>query len=441
MPERKLDAYNLGDFGVNVDADDVHTLPQEFRELQNWQVDHQGSRGAIRRRDGMTQLTTGLNGAVAGALALPLPDNSALVRTFLAPINDLNASSNTFRRSTNGTVWANITTGLKAQQQESLGSGAGFGYTFQASMLKWDTLNNRIYYPGEAYSGVGNPTLNVFDGTNGFVLAAIPPNPTTPAQTPIGLLQVLTYSSTQVIFSTYDGAYGLGGGRVFIGNISTGELTQLGPETLLDAPAMGLLVYGNRIWIGTCNITGANASKVYSIRPGDAAWRLEHTTAANNGYCCGLVEFKGNIFAGWGSDAAGNGVIKKRTPDGVWSTTHTSDGTGAGNYCGPFVVSRDKTTLYAYRNSVSGGAAPKCRIMKSTDGSAWTLDYTALDAQSTTGVPILDPNGGSDVYWILKAADGQAANPIILRNVAGVYTTVDAPGTAILRGPMCWLKL
>ena len=388
----------------------------------------------------MTALnSSALAGDVTGVIALPLTNQAALTRKFFTPFNDNHATANTWRTSTDGTTWTTVTTGQKPGQDEDWGAT---GTTLPVHGVKWATLQNKIYFPGHAYKDVAgtNPTVNVFDGTTSAILCSIPPNPNTPTTTPIAIFSIVPYSSTQLLVSTYDSTTGNGRSRVMLLDIQTGSLTQLGAETDITSMIVQPFVIGGRVWIGTHNNGGAAASTVRWTRPGDPTWVTDHTTAAGLGYCTGMTSFLGNIYAAWGADVSTSAVIKQRTSDGVWSTVHTSDGTGAGNYCGPLITSKDGLTVYAYRWSVSGGVAPIGRILKSTNGTTWTQDYDAggTSGESQSGQPILDPDDSGLIWWVLTDVTGTGTGSL-LRNNAGTYTNVDE--TTTQRGPICWLKV
>lgn len=441
MAGPKIDVYNIGRLGVNVDSDDLHVLDGEFRKAQNWQVEPSGASG-IRRRDGMGPLTAAMAGAGAGIVGVPLPDTSALTRTFYLPYNDAAASAINWRKSSDsGVTWSNIQLGTKPQQSADLGTVGG---VFAAGLMRWATLNNKVYFAGRAgrLVGVGsNPTVNVFDGLSAYVLATIPPNPNSAGGFPYGVLSIVPYSANQLIFTTSDDTTAPGGAaRVFLLNINTGALQQLGPQTNLNGMLWFPFVYAGKIWIGTSNTSGGSASKVYWIRPGDTTWTLDFTSAVTEGYIYGMAAFKGDLYAGFGVDVGSSGKIKKRTTNGVWSNVHTSDGTGASNYCGPLITSLDGTAIYAFRWSVSGGAAPVGRILKSTDGAAWAQDYDAgsVAGSSMQGIPILDPNNSGDIYWCMFDPTNISPGRFV-RNRAGVYTVLDTDSH--FRGPISYLYL
>lgn len=442
----KIDIYNLGLLGVNVDASPIHLNDGEVIRAQNWQVDPAGVAGGLRRRDGHVHLNaTPLDGAVTGVVGVALPDRSLLARKFYLPYSDAAASNITWRTSTDTVTWTDITTGSKPQQRGDLGATIGVNL-FSSGALRWATLNNKIYYPAHDYVGLSTyPTIHVFDGTNDYVLTYILPSPFSPTTVPIGILSIVPYSANALIVSTYDATGGVAHGRVLLLNVTNGQLTQIGPQT--DLPlCLCPLVYGGRIWISNYNGSGGSPSIVRWALIDDESWTIDKDmsdatfTDSSHGYTYGMASFKGDLYVGFGADVFGHGCIRKRSTIGTWTEVHTSDGTGGGNYCGPFIVSQDGLTLYAFQWSVSGGASPIGRILKTTDGTVWTQDYSAGDVSGVQhqGQPILDPDGSGDIIWCMFDASGVSTGRVV-RNRAGVYSTRDT--NLNYRGPICYLKV
>jgi len=251
------------------------------------------------------------------------------------------------------------------------------------------------------------------------------------------VLSMIPYSDTQLLVSTYDDTTGNGRGRVLLVDVTTGAFATLGPETDLPGLPLNMVVWQGKIWTGLVNTGGGSATTVRWTRPTDAAWTTDLTTAVSTGYCIDLAIFQGNLYAGFASDVGGGGIIKKRTSDGAWSTVKTSDGTGANNFLGPFVVNADDTKIFAFWSSVSGGASPVTAIYSSTDGTTWAVDYNIESnlgaAWAKTGMPIRDSAG--IIYWPVKSTG--ASDKILKRTAAGVWSIVD---TADLRGPIGIIK-
>ena len=73
-----LKVYGLGDKGVNVSADPLHTEVGDVTHAQNASFSGSGQRGGLAARLGMRQLTTSaLHGAVYALLSVTLADPSA----------------------------------------------------------------------------------------------------------------------------------------------------------------------------------------------------------------------------------------------------------------------------------------------------------------------------------------------------------------------------
>ena len=433
----KINVYDLGSKGVNVVKSAVHLEDGEVTQAQNFTSDPVSSFGGVRKRDGMSKLTTGaLAGAARGIIGLPLPDRSALTRFFYSPYDEHGgASGNFWFRSSDGTTWTALTTAAQPQQLSDLG---GFGTAFGPGALTWCAHRDKIYYPGHDYSS-GLPSIHVFDGTTDFKLVNIPRN-SRDSTDPTGILSIVPYSTTELIVSTYDSNSGTGRGRVMLLDITNGQITVLGPETDLNGGiVLRPIVYQNKIWIGTHNRSGGASSTVRWIRPGDVTWTTDFTSGATKGYIYGFAIFKELLYAGFGSDVGGNGQIQARSAAGTWSVVHTSDGTGASNFCGPLITNRAGDKIYSFRNSVSGGANPINRILESTDGASWTLslDLGNLATHSAPGYPILDDNG--DIYWMFFDPAGSGSGDIY-RNVSGTWSG-SLKTDSHLRGPISKIKV
>lgn len=73
MPAIKL--YNFGQFGVNVDASDLHMQEGQLRRAQNMVNNTLGFGGGIMNRPGLTRFNaSALAGPVLGGIGVPLPD-------------------------------------------------------------------------------------------------------------------------------------------------------------------------------------------------------------------------------------------------------------------------------------------------------------------------------------------------------------------------------
>lgn len=429
----KINVYNLGSKGVNVVKSPVHLDDGELTKAQNVQMDAVGSLGGIRKRDGMARLNSSvMTGSGKGIISLPLPDRSSYVRRFFVPYDYGGGAigSNTFWESTDGTTWTAGTRGVVPQQLADYGASLGNG--LGGGIWRWCVHRNRFYYPANS-----DGALHVYDGDEDtdYRLFKVPDNPRD--GTPITkILSIVPYSSAYLLISTRDST---SRGRVFLFDVANGTLEQLGPETDLPYLPINPLVFQGRVFVGMYHGAGGSGAEVYYCRPGDASWTLDETLSSARGYIYNMVPFLGELYAGVGVDVGSNGVVMKRDKDTAWAAAATSDGTGAGNHYGPMAVSQDGLTIYGFRNSVSGGAAPTNRIMKSTDGASWSQDYDAGSGSGTSncGIPWVDTNG--DMYWVMFSASG-ANNGRIVKQSGGSYTVVKND-SANFAGPIVALSM
>lgn len=435
----KLSVYDMASKGVNVTSDPLHLADGELTKAQNLQAEA----GAVRRRDGMARLNASpMAGSITGLAAMPLPDLSSLTRRFYLPMDD---GTNYFRISSDGTTWANSTAvGAMPQRVSKLGTGA----EFPEMPLRWAVLSNRLFYPGNDYTSSGSsatpPTIHVWDGANDYVFAQIPLSSLyTPASDYHGVLSIVPYSATQLLVTTYDGNIGDAAGRLFLLDVQTGGVTQLAPESVIAGADGGYLVavHVYQSWIYLAAFRGnLRAGHIYRIRQGDVTVTLDKTFAAGEG-AISMATFLGDLYAGtsaaWPSANAINCHLAKRAAStGAWTNAITGDGVGVGNVIGPLIVSRDGLTMYAFWNSVSGGAAPQIRICSTTTGSSFSTAYDisggALGATfSNSGSPLVDANG--DLYW--PVYQGNMTGAVLKRTAAGVWSIVDN-ALALIRGPL-----
>ena len=429
---KPINVYNLGELGVLTDIDDVHMPSGALRSAQNWQIDPAGGLGGIRRRDGMDALnSSAMAGSVTGVIAVPKTDNSGLTRYFYAAID--NAGANFFRKSSDGTTWASSTDGSVPAEDADQGSFGTGAQELYSGAMRWSGFRNKLWYPGSDYTPLTtSPTIHVWDGTTDYKFADVPANPNTGATPPQAVLSIVPYSDTQLLISTYDDAGTLGRGRILLMDSNSGAFSQIGPETDLGGLPLNMCVWQGKIWTGLVNLAGGSASTVRWARPSDPTWTTDLTLPATLGYVIDLVVYRGNLYISTAADVGDSAEIRKRTSDASWSIVHTSDGTGANNFIGPFIVNLDGTTAFAMQSTVSGGAKAAI-ILSTTDGTTWSeaydIDAEVSSAHAKAGMPVMDTNG--DIYWPLKSSG--SSDKIIKRTNAGTFSIVD---TADLRGPI-----
>lgn len=431
----KLNLYQLGAGGVNVDSNDLHVKDDELRACQNWMWDPAGTAGGLRKRDGIAKLnSSAMSGAVKGLIGLPLVDHSGETEYIYAPYDDDGAGSNTWHRSTDGTTWASVTTGNKSQQRNDCGAHLG---TQQGAMIgQICTHNRKIYHPGRA-DGT-NPTINQFDGTTDVVMTTIPPNPNAPSTTPLCITFITPYDDTRLVVGTYDttAVYS----RVFLFNTRTGAMTQVGQETTLPQIAALAIVFQGKIFIILNDDSGGTAATVRWARPEDAAWTVSDTApAAVLGFGTGLCIFKGNLYASYASGTSTQGVIRKfDVTAGTWSTSYSVSGSPTGaNNVGPMIVNADDSEMYAFQ--YNGAGTPNADILASSDGTTFASDHDLGTGAAVTaaGQPFRHPTSGK-IFWTIMGAT-HAQNAQIVENNAGTYTQRDS--SEFLRGPFAWLGI
>ena len=82
-----LTVYSLGDHGVNVSVDPLHTDIGDVTVAQNARFYGSGQRGGLSKRGGLRILATGLDGAVLAMISVDLTDPTGGA---LLTDNDLN---------------------------------------------------------------------------------------------------------------------------------------------------------------------------------------------------------------------------------------------------------------------------------------------------------------------------------------------------------------
>lgn len=435
----------MAERGVNTTLDPIHLEDGDLTAAQNVQPDPAGSYGSVRKRDGQAKLNSSpMAGQVTGLIGLPLPDLTTRVTYFYLSIDDTSVpTTSTWRTSTDGTTWTTGTLAAKPQEVADLGTA----WSAPAWAPKWTTLGSKMYYPGTDYTATGATrtpaTIHVYDGTTDYVLVQVPLDPQITSTEYHGVLSLCPYSASELVVTTYDGNDAAGRGRIFLLDITTGSLVQLGQETAITGGPVAVTVYQGWIYVGTASANGTQG-KVYKVRLGDVTLTLDATNDAGE-QCHAFMTFGGNLYmgtsAGWPD--AGNARyarIRKRTAStAAWTDAYVSDSTAVGNSIGPFVFSSDGLTVFAFLHKVSNGAAPLLSIISSTDGTNWAQAYDVTANVGTTYIysnwPIRAANG--DIYWPLYSA--AMVDRTLKRTSAGVWSIVDSSGVKT-RGPLLQFK-
>ena len=442
----KLNVYNMADMGVNVTKSPLHLEDGELTKAQNWQTDPALADGAVRRRDALAKLnSSALAGSVKGLIALPLPSEFTTTRTFYAPIDD--ATTNTWRRSSDGTTWATITTATLRKCATTSHANVS-GSIYEGSLRgvgAFASLSGKIYFPGDDYNSPEDastdtpPTVYSWDGTTERKLFVVPRNPYADSDS-YAVTSIVPYSATELLVSVFDIHAGNNTrhGRVFLYDTVDGTLEQLGPESDIRGGIFIPFVYQGRAWIAPANFVIGSTQSIQWVRPGDAAWVSDANFEASAVGGVSMAEFLGDLYLGTHSSAAVVSRIRKRTTStAAWTSVFSTDGSGTGQYCGPLIVTADGLTILAYMNNADG-TSPEQRILSSTDGTSWSTDLDIVadlgTAYIVSGTPYRDSDGSS--YWPIRRSDNTGF--IKKRTSAGTWSTVDTIDN--LRGPVMALK-
>lgn len=445
----KLNIYNLGSLGVNVDSSPIHTQDGELSTAQNAIKDPLGSAGGIRKRPGLTKINASAAGSgtsVLGGTNFPQP--FTVTNTFYAGIQATTPGGGTpatkWRTSTNGTTWANATTPTRAQTWDTTtGRGTGNQFIDNKGII---TFRNKMYYAGDDYSvSAGDrPTIHVFDGELDTIAGYAPKNIATggSSQPTISILAMAPYDKNNLLVTT-DGGDNTSGdkrGSAFVFNPTTGSFTQVGPTAAATSSEFnaGLpwctIAYLNRIWVGTERF-GSGSGQVFFIRPNnDTVWTADATPGANYNIHSFAV-YNGELYVGTRTLLGGSGKIFKRSTTGVYSTS-----LDLLNSSGGFTLTTGLTVfgsnLYAIVYNDDSGVATQSRVtIRKFDGTSWSIVWTLSDsvgAGATQHQPCMGLVGPDNaLYFTLGEYDATAttdanSDGLIMRSTNGTsWTMVD----------------
>ena len=381
----KLNLYNLGKLGVNVDKSPVHLDDLELTKSQNAIHDPIGALdGALKNRPGLVKHNSVAGaGSILGGVGVPLLRTST--RTYYmgesSQVGGLGASVGWWR-STDAfaTTATEITSNPGIPRANQIGDFAGgnkstLGGSPGASVF----LNNKFYYAGNYTVTSGPPVIRVWDGTDDYEFCRIPNNPESANTYATGVLSMMAANGTMYL-STIDAGTNNTNyrGRVFELDPTYGSLTLLGTTFPLGYLPYALTWHAGRVWAGTHTATDTDTGRIYYFRPGvDTAWTLDHTTAASNGNVCSLYSFQGKLFAGLMAAAATFATVKQRDSAGAWTIVRTAS-TGTARAANGFLQMWTLSgVLYvSYWNNDTTQIAE----VHSYDGTSWALAATLTGA-------------------------------------------------------------
>lgn len=430
MPS-KLNVYNLGALGVNVDANPLELQDGELSKAQNGVHDVIGSAGGLRKRKGLIKLNSvAAVGSIKGAIGVPISQGTAG-----NPSPAVTAATTTFyagRRITSTTAGWNVSTNAFGA---AVTTGGPDGYDAAATPRVPDYVwghatdalqdrrkafggkpscmyKNRFYYAGNDYTlGVSSPTIRMYDGNRDYLMANVPSRSGTVAQAVFNMVA----ANDQIYIITYDS--GTSGGSTLKSSVyqmdpENGVILLLGtrfPQSGKTRIPWTVGWSAKRIWAKTFSQeSGDLFTYTYSIRPGiDADWTVERSVAdggsLGDASCINMLTYQGQLyFAGSASYAAGVGVVGAnvlvRSTLGVYSVSKVAllneggavplmSDFGDWNHFGGMAVFNGNLYV-AYFNFNIATTNRYSRIYK-YDGSSWTVVYSPA-ANAATSVPFTD---------------------------------------------------
>lgn len=386
----KFNVFNLGDLGVHLTESPVHSPDGSFTSAQNASVsENQGEHG-IRKRLGLSKLTSdALNGSVLALGNMPFPDPFAalaITGTRLYAGIYTEGPTSSYRTTTNGTTWA---TASPAPSGDWESAAFNLRFTQRGGVISGNGL---ITYYKES-SGGGLATFNGTTTTqivSGFTLGSFAPQggPCLHQGLPVIALKDAT------------------SGKLLRRNGSSFETL----TSSIGKPPIGVASILNRVYIGT------DENRIYYWSD-DGGLVLDITISATGGAVSitDIVHENGIVYASCCSKVGGTTAtthkVLKRTADASWTdiTPHAQ-----GDY-GPMAAFGGD--LYVVRQAHDAFAG--CEIRK-YDGSSWTtdLDVTTLSTGATSASAMVVWNGA------LYATVQNSSTRDIIRRSGGTWTRV-----------------
>ena len=441
----KLNLYNLGSAGVNVDKSPIHKEDGELLRAQNCIIDPLGVEGGIRKRPGLLKVNSV---AAAGTIQgiTPVPIAKPTTRTFLFGryTNDTTAGWNT---STDGWTTSPTTGGPDTFDATNAVPRAPTKVwtNYNNSTTNDDifvgrpsiTYRNRFYYAGNDYTvGTSAPTIHMWDGVTDYVLASIPDNPDDSGTTSSAILCMIA-ANQRIYVTTYDGGSASATtckGRVFELDPEDGSLFQIGSRFPISPDTQripyALAWHMGRLWVAAHVGPQGSTTKTYFIRPGiDSDWTLDNTSAGTT-TAVEMMSFQGQLYQGHTSASGGGAIVRVRSTLAAYSTSVTAAlneggsvpvmaNFGVNNHFGAMAVFQSNLYVAYFNRSTTNVLYG--RVYKYT-GSAWSVVYfPAADAAGSkpyhgalvhNGIlymwssPVDGASGAADINQIISTSDG-----------------------------------
>jgi len=376
----KIDAYNLGDLGVDLVSSPLHSADGTMLLAQNVIVEPKGGQHAIAKRPGHTKLNTD---AAAGALLaicpIPFADPSSTWIEGTVLVRRVNTTDAEY--TTDGVTW-NAAAGL-----------------FSASPANYpSTLQNRtvprLYYV-----------------TTGGFLCFISGNP--PANTQVDNLPSISGNGNVCAVDT-DEIYFVSQQLIYQSDGATNTLLCANPWDGSGVPGM-LFKYAGELYCAST--TSGVSGKIYRYA-GGTTWTEEAAFTDVNSVSKFCV-FHGRLYACLEVTGSPDGGIDKIVVrvNGTWQSVHDATGDFYG-------ICAFNEQLFVARKT-----ATATEIWVSSDGETWTLDED-LNASFTVGARETDL-----VAWNGNLYALPTTKSVYKRTPAGAWSESDAtPPLGIVMG-------
>lgn len=310
-------------------------------------------------------------------------------------------------RPKNPRTWAQIAT-FATGSAGMLGGSPGIAANF----------HNRLIYAGSDYTvGATYPPIRIYDGSFDRELVRLPP--TAAGAIPVAVLSVLVANGT-IYLSTFDTGSSSADwtGRVFSLELTTGQLTPIGPVFTTGHLPYALAWHNGMLWCGTHRQSAAAAGKIYRIRPDlDTTWTedLDLSSVSLAGVAA-LLSWHGTLYAGTTAAAATFAKVLKRAADGTWSTADTGSGGTATANNGFLSLCDFGTKLYAsYWNNDTPAVA---KIRSTSDGTTWGTGFIGSSGTLRPFIVLFVDNGE-----LFAVGGGLSLTAAILRTQNGASWT------------------
>ncbi len=425
----KIDLYSFQK-GVDVVRSPAHMEQETLLSGQNAVFDPNGVEGGIRKRGGLAKLNASALGggaSVVGATLVPLPDYGVGFTRYLYVA--LDSTTNTWRRSTDGTTWANVTSPSQPQKFTKLLDSTRDGARRLAN------YNGRMYFPEDDYvqynaANHTPPPMRAWDGADQATAFVVPPGRAGVGTNAYAIYDALTVEDT-IYVTVYDPPAGAPNleGRVLAFSPQSGALSIVGNafgsgtgEITRGFP-ISLAWWLGRLWAGTFDLACGALGRIVYIRPGiDETWTTDYDSPAGDGYVLDMAVYRGQLYAAFSADSGSDAKVRVRTTLGAWSTSDSvASGSGDANSFMGLCVFNDE--LYATYYDRDGGATPRILVRK-FDGATWTTD---VDVGTTYARKL---PGAMKVFnsalYVTFREDGVGDNGFVLkRTTGGTWSNVD----------------